>query len=92
MENEIYNILEEITQNILSILEGDAIDFNKKKKEIETQRERDNIANEVNDMMASGETRKVRQTSTGNLIGNPETVKKLYGLRDRLKKLCGEEG
>lgn len=92
MENEIYSILEEITQNILSILEGDVIDFNKKKKEIETQRERDNIANEVNDMMASGETRKVRQTSTGNLIGNPETVKKLYGLRDRLKKLCGEEG
>lgn len=88
--NDVRKILKE-AYDLLGLFEGDVIDFQKKKKEIETQKERDSIANEVNNMMASGETRKVRQTSGGNLIGDPKTLKKLYGLKDRLKKLCGED-
>ena len=49
--------------------------------------EREKIAKQVNDMMKSGETDKVKQTATGGVIGNPETVAKLNALKARLNEI-----
>ena len=49
--------------------------------------ERERIAKQVNDMMKSGETDKVKQTETGAIIGNPDVVSKLNDLKKQLGKL-----
>lgn len=48
--------------------------------------EKERIAKQVNNMMKSGDTDKVRQTSTGEIVGDPEVVKKLNDLKAKLRK------
>lgn len=62
--------------------------YERAKKDMEiVNLEKEQIAKQVNDMMKSGETDLVRQTPTGIIIGNPETVAKLNSLKEKLRKL-----
>ena len=70
------SILEElvnVTEELLSLVEGDIIDFQKKRKEIVLDRNAHKLAN----MMRSGELDGVRTTSSGELIGDPIAIKKV---------------
>ena len=53
--------------------------------------EREKIAKQVNDMMQSGETNKVRQTPTGIIIGQLEVTEKLNALKEELNKINSRE-
>lgn len=64
--------LEELNQ----ILEENPINFERRK-----------IVKDVRRFMEDGTLNKVRQTPTGNLIGDPDLVKKLTGMRDRLREI-----
>ena len=70
------SILEElvnVTEELLSLVEGDIIDFQKKRKEIVLDRNAHKLAN----MMRNGELDGVRTTSSGELIGDPIAIKKV---------------
>jgi len=53
--------------------------------------EREKIAKQVNEMMLTGETDKVRQTSTGIIIGQLEVTEKLNALKEELNKINSRE-
>ena len=83
LEADMSNVcMEEILQRIGDFLFEKA---EEDKKVIDFEREK--IAKQVNDMMKSGETDKVKQTSTGQIIGNPEVVAKLNALKSKLNEL-----
>ena len=83
LEADMSNVcMEEILQRIGDFLFEKA---EEDKKVIDFEKEK--IAKQVNDMMKSGETDKVKQTSTGQVIGNPEVVAKLNALKSKLNEL-----
>lgn len=53
--------------------------------------EREKIAKQVNEMMLTGETDKVRQTPTGIIIGQLEVMEKLNALKEELNKINSRE-
>ena len=70
------DILEEIeivTKGILSLAEGDIIDFQKKRKEIVLDRNAHKLAN----MMKNGELSGIRVNKGGELMGDPVAIKKV---------------
>lgn len=67
------NISENCLKDILFLIEGDIIDFQKKRKEIVLDRNAHKLAN----MMRNGELDGLRTTSTGELIGDPVALKKV---------------
>ncbi len=74
--------MEEILQKIGDFLFEKA---EEDKKVFDLERER--IAKQVNDMMKSGDTDKVKQTNTGEIIGKPEIIAKLRALKAEVRKL-----
>ena len=70
------SILEElvsVTEELLGLVEGDIIDFQKKRKEIVLDRNAHKLAN----MMKSGELSGIRVNKGGELMGDPVAIKKV---------------
>ena len=67
------NVSEKCYTDILLLIEGDIIDFQKKRKEIILDRNAHKLAN----MIKSGELDSLRTTSSGQLIGDPIALKKV---------------
>ena len=66
--------------NLLEAYMNEVYDFSKAKR-------RKEIATEVNQLMQSGETDKVKQTSTGEIIGDFTIVKRLNALKKEMNEL-----
>ena len=67
------NISENCLKDILFLIEGDIIDFQKKRKE----KILDRNAHRLADMVRNGELDGLKTTSTGELIGDPVALKKV---------------
>ena len=70
-------------EDLITLLEAyinEVSDFGKFKRKKE-------IADEVNQLMQSGETDKVKQTPTGGIIGDPNVVRRLNALKKELRDL-----
>ena len=72
--------LAEAVEDLYKIFEGKPINFR-----------REQIAKEVNRMMMNGETDNLKQTSSGNILGDPKTVKKLTDMKNELKEMDKKE-
>ena len=72
------SVSESCFNDILAIME-DIIDFNSRKK-------KEDIAKEVNRMMASGELESIRQLPNGEIMGDAKVVKKLKDLKQERKE------
>ena len=67
------NISEACKSELVNLIEGDIIDFQKKRKE----KILDRNAHKMADMIRNGELDGLRTTSNGSLIGDPIALKKV---------------
>lgn len=77
------NVSEKCYTDILLLIEGDIIDFQKKRKEIILDRNAHKLAN----MIKSGELDSLRTTSSGQLIGDPIALKKVKDIEKENKEV-----
>ena len=67
------NISEECFQDIISLIEGELIDFQEKRKEKVLDKNAHKLAN----MIKNGELKSLRVLKNGELMGFPEQIKKV---------------
>lgn len=89
-EEKMQNVLRRIGTYMFEKLSEDFKVINLDEKRI--QRRKDEIAEQVNRILLSGEAEGIRQTPSGCIIGNVETVEKLNALKAELNKLNGKTG
>ena len=70
------NISEECFQDIISLIEGEIIDFQK----VRMDKVMNNNAEKLAGMIRNGELKAIRVLSNGKLIGEPSAIKKMKQL------------
>lgn len=77
------NISEKCYKEIITLIEGEIIDFQKKRKEIILDRNAHKLAN----MIRNGELDGLRTTTSGELIGDPIALKKVKDIEKENKEV-----
>lgn len=83
---ESLNVSEECFKHIVSLIEGDIIDFAQKRKE----KVLDKNAHKMSDLIQSGATRAVRILPNGQPMGEPYVVNQLKQISKEISEVTGK--